>query len=106
MDGEVTVLADIFPAEIRPLPPGVPGIVRLRAIVSAGMLTIAWSAGRNGLEPIIGRADIPYDNAHIESGNRGGTAGPYTVRRARGCACGAAGLQNWNPFPGKTVIRV
>lgn len=100
-----TVLTDLFPGAVNPLPPGVPVGVKLRVIVTAASLTCAWLAGREGLQPIIGRVDIalsPEDTAGVT--HLGGQVGEYKVERGAGCSCGAAGLKNWQPFPGVILL--
>lgn len=100
-----TVLCDLFPGLVTPPLDGVPSGAKLRVIVTRDSLTCAWHAGRQGLEPIIGRVDIPLTDAETAGVNHlGGQAGPYTITRGPGCSCGAAGLKNWQPFPDVRLV--
>lgn len=101
----VQVIADVFPAQITPLPDGVPTGVKLRAVIAAESLTIAWSGGRGPNGPIVHRWDERMTAEQTEAATyRGGQVGDYTVSRAQGCACGSNGLKNWNPFEGNNIV--
>jgi len=104
--GDVTtVLCDLFPGLVTPLPEGVPPGMKIRVIVTQHSLTCAWLAGRQGLEPIIGRVDIPLTPEETAGVTHlGGQAGAYHITRGPGCSCGAAGLKNWQPFPNVTLV--
>jgi len=102
---QTQVLADIFPASVRPMPAGVPAGMKIRAIVTRDSLTVAWLAGRQGLEPIIGRVDVLLSPEQVAGVTHlGGQAGEYFVERGPGCSCGAAGLKNWHPFPDVVLL--
>lgn len=103
----VEVFADIFPAQISPLPPGVPSGTKLRVIIAVESLTVAWSGGRGAAGPIVHRWDERLTPEETAAANfKGGQVGNYTVSRGAGCACGAAGLKNWNPFEGNTIVAL
>ncbi|MGV1079731.1 MAG: hypothetical protein ACOYD1_07745 [Candidatus Nanopelagicales bacterium] len=102
----VTIYMDLYPGVVDPLPPGVPNGRKLRVLITDRALTCAWLEGRAGLEPIIARVDVPLPAEDLNGASpMGGVIGPYTVSRADGCSCGAAGLKNWHPFPGVVLIQ-
>lgn len=96
----VTLVADIFPAAVTPLPPEIPKGVKLRAIISGKALTLAWQVGKQ-----IHRYDkaITFDDLTGVS-YRGGQVGPedtgHYVVQGNGCNCGARDVKNWDPYPG------
>lgn len=97
--GDATALyADILPARIEPLPPGVPSNAKLRIIVTSKALTIGWQSGRD-----IERVDIPLTEEPTGGDGgiqfRGGTVAGYTITKSGSCACGATRLQGWRAWP-------
>ena len=98
----VGVLADIFPAKVTPLPPGVPATLKLRAIITERALTVAWTTGRDAAGPVIERVDI--ESAYVNANYLGGTVDIYAVGKGTGCACGAGGLKSWSPFPNNPIV--
>ena len=105
MSDPVYLYTDLFPGAITPLPEGVLPGSKLRVIVTSEMITCAWLAGRNGLEPIIGRVDIPIEAEDARGANYlGGTVAGYKISRGPGCSCGSAGLKTWDAFPGVRLL--
>ena len=102
----VKIYADIYPALISPLPPGVPdgSSFKFRIIVTERAITVGWSfAGQ------IGRVDIevPAEEVARNMTYRGGSAGGYTVMERSGCpTCGARHIRSWHPFPDLTLVSV
>ena len=102
----VTIYTDLYPGVIEPVPEGVPSGRKLRVLVTDRAVTCAWLEGREGLEPIIGRIDVPLPVDQLAAATyMGGQIGPYLISRGEGCSCGAAGLKNWNPYPGVMLVQ-
>lgn len=92
---------DIMNATITPLPPGVPGGVRLRAVGTDQGLTVMWLTGGQGA---YGRVDLPLTEEDMAGANfEGGQVGPYTVTRNPNAGCGTchggSALMQIPPFP-------
>lgn len=98
---DVTLLADVFPAAVNPLPDGVPAGAKIRVIIATDRWVIAWSGGKNGTETIIHTVEMPLTEEESSRATYlgGVVAGKYTVSRGPGCSCGSAGLKNWTPWP-------
>jgi len=101
----VKVYADIYPAMISPLPPGVPSnsSYKFRIIVTERAITIGWAAGSQGIE----RFDMELDPSEIApyASYRGGVFSGYSVQQRGGCpSCGARMIRSWNPFPGAVLV--
>lgn len=103
--GDVVELhADIFPAFIHPLPPGVPGNgIRKRILVTERCLTIGWAVGG-----YVQRVDIPMTKEQTQSATlRGGTVGEYEFGQDRGCgSCGSGLIKNYKFWPGVSLTTV
>ena len=103
--GDVVELhADIYPAFINPLPPGVPASgVRKRIVVTERCLTVAWSVGG-----YVQRVDIPMTTEQTANATlRGGSVGPYAFGQDRGCSsCGSGAIKSYKFWPGVTLKTV
>lgn len=98
------VVTDLFPAKVTPRPDLIPkGISKIRVTIVDKAMTLAWSGGFKGGEPIVNRLDIPLadgaENASYKGGVVLGVDGiSYTVEKGNGCSCGAGGLKTWKPY--------
>jgi len=97
------IVADMFPARISPKPAALPNVTKMRVVITDQTLTIAWPGGfQNGI-PVVHRYDVRIndaDNASFRGGEVVTVEGDtFVIERGNGCACGAAGLKTWHPFP-------
>jgi hypothetical protein len=107
----VVLIADLFPGvvldtETNARIDGVPKGAKLHVIVSTKEIAIGWDAGTvNGVATVNElRVDISeFDIEQLD--HSGGTVGPYTIKRAGGCSCGAA-LKRWNPYAGQPLTQL
>lgn len=102
--GDSAILyADVVPAHIEPHPEGVPGHVKLRAVVTDKALTVLWLAPAGAVE----RLDIPLAEGAISENMtyRGGTVAGYNISKNGGCACGQSRLLGYKPWPGVTIVN-
>jgi hypothetical protein len=100
----VEAIADIFPAKLVPLPPGVPSGVKIRAVVTERCLSIAWQIGRTGP---LSTKEFGMEPAQTAGTTwRGGWVGPYELIRGKGCACrgSSPAVSNWRPFPDQNLV--
>lgn len=100
----VKIYADIYPATITPLPPGVPNnsSFKFRILITERAVTIAWSTGSG-----ISRVDIEMDQEEIAPyvSYRGGVIAGYSIGERGGCpSCGARAIRGWSPFPGVNLV--
>lgn len=87
---------DIFPAEVHPLPPGVPERTRLRALTAGGRVVLAWSSA-DGTEVHHAEVPEPTEGEAVSLAYYGGTYGQYQITRGGGCGCGYSALKRWQP---------
>lgn len=111
MSEPVVLIADLFPGVVLDAGTnqrieGVPRSAKLHVIVSTTQIAIGWEAGTvNGVRQIGSlMLDISgYDTADLD--HQGGRVGPYEVKRAGGCSCGAT-LKRWNPWAGQPMTQL
>lgn len=99
--------AEIYPAKISPLPPGVPPGMKYKVIVTDQYLTVAWLAGT------IQRVDIALETGSVgpEFTWAGGDVkvGDATYTVGLNGQCGTCGggrmLLGWDPWPTANYIE-
>lgn len=98
---QVPLIADIFPSSVSPKPANWPMGTKVRTLISARCLTMAWQTGG-----AVERLDIPMTEDQTSAATfRGGPVGGYEVERAGGCRCGSKMVLGWDPFPGIIWIQ-
>lgn len=98
---QVALIADIFPSMVSPKPANWPVGAKIRTIISARCLTMAWQSGG-----AIQRIDLPMtEEQTAEATFRGGPVGEYVVDRAGGCRCGSRMVLGWDAFPGVIWVQ-
>lgn len=96
-DEAVTLIADLFPAQISPRPQWLPR-TKIRAIITDRAVIFAWaSSGGTGVSSSMMR----YDADRAQPNFRGGVFHGISVTRGPGCACGSRGVRGWIPFGGR-----
>lgn len=100
----VPLYLDLLPANITPLPDGVPADAVKRIVVTERMLTILWPSPTGGPPPRVDIEMTPEDTAEV--GWNGGLVGGYTVSQGKGCGCrGGGALRSVEVFPNIVVLR-
>lgn len=96
---------DLYPANITPLPPGIPEGVKLRILITDQYLTIGWIYGSGDIR----RKDIPLNEGDVDEDvtYEGGTVLGYTISRKGACStCGGGRrMLGWEPFPGVAYVE-
>lgn len=97
----IKIYMDTLPANITPLPDGVPAGYKLRIVVTESMITVLWLTGTQ-----VGRFDIEVPEDQLAGFSyTGGQAGEYFIAQAGGCGCGMALLKSYRPFPSNTYVQ-
>jgi hypothetical protein len=107
----VVLIADLFPGVVLDTATGervegIPRGAKLHVIVSTTQIAIGWDAGTVNGERKIGSLMLDISEMDTDDLNhQGGIVGPYDVKRAGGCSCGAQ-LKRWNPWAGQPLTQL
>lgn len=98
----VELYADIFPAAVVPLPPGVPRNTKMRVLCTRDYVSFAWQIGGT-----VQRLDVEADPEETKTVTfSGGSAAGYEFGRNNQCAsCGAKKAASFVFFPGVIYIQ-